>query len=109
MPMYELVLRFPDGREEIRVTDGHVALGTILEIDYADWTVVLERDPEDIRAIARYLCELAKEQRSRAVKMRADDAERRQRLEQTRAWRDAAREREDDLRRARGAPRSTAT
>ena len=82
--LYELVLRYPD-REEVRLTDQPVAVGDTFEIDYEEWFVVEENEPENRRATARFLCERTKEQRALAAKMQADDAQRRvriQRLEQ---------------------------
>jgi len=80
MPLYELVLRYED-REEMRLTERPASIGEVLQIGYDEWQVVLEREPSDVQATAAFLCELTKEQRARAEKMRAEDAERRERID----------------------------
>ena len=79
MPLYEIVLCFPD-REEVRLTDSPVTVGERVSISGDEWSVVVEREPEDIRATARFLCELTKQQRERDRKVRDADAARRRRL-----------------------------
>ena len=79
MPLYELVLRYDD-REELRLTDRPPSVGDTLLIGYDEWNVVLEHEPRDALARAAFLCELAQAQRARAEKLRADDAERRERV-----------------------------
>jgi hypothetical protein len=84
MPLYELVLQFPDGREETRYTEGCLGVGDNITVAGRTWEVIAEtlvRSPEEIRVTAAFLCTLTKEQRSRAVEMRIDDAERRFRIE----------------------------
>ena len=78
MPLYELVLRYDD-REELRLTDRPHSVGDTLQIGYDEWNVVLEHEPRDALSAAAFLCELAQAQRARAEKLRADDAERRER------------------------------
>jgi hypothetical protein len=83
MPLYELVLQFPDGREEIRLTDEPVAVGDTVAIRGASWEVVapaLTRSAAEIGATAGFLCELTREQRARAVEMRLEDEQRRFRI-----------------------------
>ena len=80
MPLYELVLRYED-REETRLTGRPLSIGETLQIGYDEWRVVLEREPSDVRVTAAFVCELTKVQRARAEKMRADDAERRERID----------------------------
>jgi hypothetical protein len=80
MAAFEIVLRFPDGREELRLTDVPVALGETLTVLGREWTVVLERDPADVRATAQYLCKLTLEQRGRAEAARKANSEMRKRL-----------------------------
>ena len=79
MALYEIVLSYPD-RDEVRLTDQPAAVGDRVVIDYDDWIVVEARKPEDIRATARLMCELATSQRTRAAKMRTDDKARRSRF-----------------------------
>jgi hypothetical protein len=79
MALYEIVLRYPD-RDEVRVTDRPLPEGEVVEIDGTSWHVVLDREPADIRATARYLCRLSEAQRERARGMRAGECARRVRL-----------------------------
>jgi hypothetical protein len=79
MPLYELVLQFPDAREETRFTDRAVAVGDMLSIADQRWEVVastIARSPHEMRVTAAFLCELTREQRARAVEMRLEDDER---------------------------------
>lgn len=66
MPIYEVVLRHPNGSEEVRFHDRAVAIGDRLLMNNRMWEVVLEREPVGTQATARYLCELEVEQRRRA-------------------------------------------
>jgi hypothetical protein len=55
MPLYEIVLSFPD-REEVRLTDEPVSVGDTIQIDHVPWRVLFERDPRNRFATACYLC-----------------------------------------------------
>jgi hypothetical protein len=79
MPFYEVVLRYPD-RDELRLTDEPLVPGETVDIAGDRWSVVLERDPVDVRATARFLCELTVSQRERAKRMRAFNREIQERL-----------------------------
>ena len=80
VPLYELVLRYPD-REEVRLTDQPLTVGETFQIDYEEWFVAEKDDrPENPRASARLICDLAVSQRAKAAKVQADDAERRRRM-----------------------------
>lgn len=57
MPSFEILLRFPDGHEELRLTDIPVAIGQTLTIMGKDWVVVSDRKPSDPRFTARFVCE----------------------------------------------------
>ena len=85
MPLYEIVLRRADGTDEVRVTDRRPAVGETLRIGNRSWQVVLERDPADVRATARFLCELTREQRARTRAAREQDATMRRRMDARRA------------------------
>jgi hypothetical protein len=80
MALYEVVLRYPD-RDEVRMTDRPLPEGEAVEIGGTSWHVVLDREPADIRAAARYVCRLSEAQRERARGVRAGDSARRVRLE----------------------------
>lgn len=71
MPLYEIVLSYPDCDDEVRLTDTSVAVGDRLEIAGDAWEVTLKRSPRDACATARFLCELAREQRERDARVRA--------------------------------------
>ena len=81
MPLYEIVLRRADQADEVRVTDHRPAVGDTLLIGNRSWQVVFERDPADGRATARFICELTREQRARAVAARERDAAVRRRMD----------------------------
>jgi hypothetical protein len=76
MPLYEYILRWPDGREEVRIGDHARQVGDTLTVANREWTVVrLERELPDLRATARFLCELTREQRDCTLAARRKDAE----------------------------------
>jgi hypothetical protein len=79
MALYEVVFRYPD-RDEVRLTDRPLPEGEAVEIGGTSWHVVLDREPADIRAAARYLCRLSEAQPERARGVRAADSARRVRL-----------------------------
>ena len=79
MPLYELVLCYPE-REEVRLGERPLSVGQTFGINYDEWEVIWEREPADQRATACYLCVLTGEQRARAEKMREDDAAQRERI-----------------------------
>lgn len=80
MPLYEVVLRHPNGSEEVRFHDRAIAVGDRLLMNNRMWEVVLERRPVDLQATARFLCELTTEQRGRALAAKEKDAEMRERI-----------------------------
>jgi len=80
MALYEVVFRYPD-RDEVRLTDRPLPEGEAVEIGGTSWHVVLDREPGDIRAAARYVCRLSEAQREQARGVRAGDSARRVRLE----------------------------
>jgi len=80
LALYEVVLTFPD-HEEVRITDRAPVVGDLIQIDGREWQVILEREPAGIRATARFVCELTREQRARDAKIRSDNAARRERME----------------------------
>ena len=70
MSLYEIVLTFDD-REEIRVTDRRPSLGDVLKMGGRTWRVAAEHAPApdtaaDVRPAARFVCELAGGELSRA-------------------------------------------
>jgi hypothetical protein len=81
MPLFEIVLRHPEGYEEVRFTDRSVAVGDTLVIANRRWDVVLERKAGDIRATAQFLCELTREQRGRTIAAQSQDEAMKRRLQ----------------------------
>ena len=79
MAIYEVVLRYPD-RDELRFTDRPLPTDRLVKIAGETWSVTLEREPADIAATARFLCELTTSQRERAQEMQALDREMRERM-----------------------------
>lgn len=79
MALYEVVFRYQD-RDEVRLTDRPLPEGEVVEIGGTSWHVVLDREPADIRAAARYLCQLSEAQHERARGVRAGECARRVRL-----------------------------
>lgn len=79
MALYEVVFRYPD-RDEVRLTDRPLPEGEVVELGGTSWHVVLDREPADTRAAARYLCRLSEAQRERARGIWAGDSARRVRL-----------------------------
>ena len=77
MPIYEVVLRYPD-RDELRFTDRRVPTDRLVEIAGETWSVTVEREPSDIAA-TRFLCELATSQRGPAQQVQALDRDMRER------------------------------
>jgi hypothetical protein len=57
MPLYEVELRFPD-REEIRVTDRLLVVGTTFVLGAYEWLVEDEQPIQGAVAVARYVCKL---------------------------------------------------
>ena len=78
MPIYEVVLRYPD-RDELRFTDRRLPTDRLVEIAGATWSVTVDGAPADIAATARFLCELTTSQRGRAQRMQALDRDMRER------------------------------
>ena len=74
MPLYEIVLRFPDREAEVRLTDRALVVGERIVIANRNWDVVLERKPANADAAAGFLCEPSRERRGRAIAARANDA-----------------------------------
>jgi hypothetical protein len=70
MPLYELVLRYPD-RDEVRLTDVPPDVGETLRIAGELWTVRLASDPSNARATKRFLFELALDEAERSDRLRA--------------------------------------
>jgi hypothetical protein len=70
MACYEVVLRYPD-RDELRFTDRPLPTDRLVEIAGQTWSVTLEREPADIAATERFLCELMTPQRGSAQGMQA--------------------------------------
>lgn len=61
MPLYELVLRFPD-REETRFTDRPVTVGGAVSIGKSLWEVIASTDarsPSSLPVEAAFVCEPA--------------------------------------------------
>lgn len=83
MALYEVVLRYSD-RDEVRLTDRPLPEGEVVEIEGKTWHVALNREPAEIRATTRYLCQLTEEQRERARTMQESDGAMRVRLERLR-------------------------
>lgn len=79
MALYEVVLRYPDG-DEVRLTDHPLPTDSTVEIAGENWMVTLEREPANIAATARFLCELTTSQRERAQRMQAFDRDMRKRI-----------------------------
>ena len=52
VPPFEIVLRFADGREEVRITDRPPDIGRGLEVSGRTWTVLGRHSP------SRYVCQL---------------------------------------------------
>jgi hypothetical protein len=69
MAVYEVILRFQD-REEVRLTDRALEVGTRLEIEGAEWLVESEEAQDGLEA-ARYICV---EPRRRSRKLRASSS-----------------------------------
>jgi hypothetical protein len=59
-----------------------VAVGQTFVIGNRSWSVVLEREPTDVQATSRFLCELTMAQRGRTVAARGRDAEIRRRAKE---------------------------
>ncbi|HET8528915.1 MAG TPA: hypothetical protein VFL60_08390 [Gaiellaceae bacterium] len=77
-----MVLAFPDGHEEVRLTDRPLQLGQVLTIGSRRWTAVRERrlpGPKDAR---RVRCEPFEEQRTTIANAQVLAAALRGRLEQ---------------------------
>jgi hypothetical protein len=60
VPLYEVVLRFPD-REEIRVTDRLLVVGTTIVIGAYEWLVEDEQPVTGAIAAARFVCTLLRQ------------------------------------------------
>ena len=52
MPLFEIVLRFSDGREEVRITDRPPDIGHALEVGGRAWVIVGQHSP------SRFVCQL---------------------------------------------------
>jgi hypothetical protein len=70
MPLYEIVLRYPDGWDEVRFTDRPVALGDRIRVANRLWDVVLERKPAVPFATAGFVCDLPPDHARRRVSTR---------------------------------------
>jgi len=69
MPLYEVLLQYPD-RAELRLTDRPSEVGDTLVAAGKLWYVVgLERETKHVRATARFVCKLAGDQRQRPRRM----------------------------------------
>lgn len=79
MAFFEVLLRYPD-RDELRLTDRPLPTDRLVEIAGETWSVTLEREPADIAATARFLCELTTSQGERAQRMQALDRDLRERI-----------------------------
>lgn len=58
MPLYEIVLRYPD-RDEIRLTDHDPRVDGHVRINGSAWTIVAEREGSSGRVARRYIVRVA--------------------------------------------------
>ena len=70
MAAYEIVMRFPD-REEVRLTDTPLAVGSNVEIAGTEWLVQSE-EAQQGRVLARFICVELRDE-SRELRARSSD------------------------------------
>jgi hypothetical protein len=70
MPLYEVVLRYPD-RDEVRLTDQVLRAGETVSVAGDLWRVTTNGRPRDKRASAGFVCEPALDARERERRAQA--------------------------------------